>query len=436
VGLTSPAILYQEEKGVASMKRMTLLLLTVALAMVLACTGVVLAQDEETTATSTPEQEETTTPTESEQNTTPEQAPATNGQERAAEVIPDQYIVVLEEGVRAPRAVARDHAQRHSAQVLRTYQHAIKGYAARIPDQQVDEVRADRRVDYVEADVMRHATAQSKPWGIVKIGADVSSTQAGNGSGTVSNVNVYIIDSGIYRHTDLNLVNHVNFAGGRNTDCDGHGTHVAGTAAAKDNAESVVGVAPDAPLTGVKVLGCSGSGADSRIIAGIDWVTANAKKPAVANMSLGGPPPSQALDDAVMGSVNSGIFYSIAAGNDAADSCGGSPEGTGKNPGVITVGATNTSDRDPSWSNYGPCVDFWAPGVSILSTSKGGGTTTFSGTSMSAPHVAGGAALYLSRNTTASPLDIESALKDAATTTSNTSNDGSTKIVRENVSGF
>jgi subtilisin family serine protease len=388
------------------------LALTVALAMVLAGAGLALA----------------------------EQPTAPGSQERAGEVIPDQYIVVLNESVSDPRAVAQKHAQRYGAQVLHTYDHAIKGYAARIPDQRVDEVGAQQRVDYVEPDRTRHATAQTLPWGINTIGANLSSTKAGDGSGAVSNVNVYIIDSGIYQHTDLNVVNHVNFAKGKNRDCDGHGTHVAGTAAATDNTSDVVGAAPGAPLTGVKVLNCKGWGYDSDIIEGIDWVTANAanaenaEKPAVANMSLGGPPPSDALDDAVKNSATSGIFYSIAAGNDGDDACGGSPErtGAGTNNGIATVAATNKSDGETSWSNYGSCVDIWAPGAGILSTRMGGGTTTMSGTSMAAPHVAGGAALYLSSNSDASPDAVESALKSAAQSTGTQSKDGRT-VVREYV---
>ena len=174
------------------------------------------------------------------------------------------------------------------------------------------------------------ADAQTLPWGIDKIDADISSTRAGDGSGAVSNVNVYVIDTGVdATHPDLNVVGHVNFAGGPNRDCHGHGTHVAGTIAAKDNAYDVVGVAPGAPITGVKVLGCNGSGSNSGVIAGIDWVTANAIKPAVANMSLGGG-ASQAIDDAVRRSAASGVFYALAAGNEADQRMHALPAGRGR----------------------------------------------------------------------------------------------------------
>src|ERR687894_1904087 len=387
------------KEGVAYMKRAALLL-TVVTAITLACAGLALAQDG---------------PTPGQDQGPPEG------------VIPGQYIVVFKDGVQDPTAVARAHAQRHGAEILFSYQHSIKGYAARFPEGRLDKVRADEQVAYVEPDMTAYARAQTLPWGIDRIDADVSSTDAGNGSGAISNVNAYIIDSGIYRHTDLNVVGHVNFAGGKNTDCNGHGTHVAGTVAARDNTSEVVGVAPGAPLTGVKVLGCSGSGTWSGVIAGIDWVSANAVKPAVANMSLGGG-ANRAVDDAVRRSAGSGVFYALAAGNESVNACNSSPAraGAGTNNGIATVAATNSADREASWSNYGSCVDIWAPGVSILSTRKGGGTTTMSGTSMASPHGAGGAALYLSSNTTASPSLVESALKSTATTTANKSKDGRT----------
>jgi subtilisin family serine protease len=350
---------------------------------------------------------------------------------------PSRYIVVFDNSVSEPGQTANAVARRHGLGVGFVYGHALKGFSTVIPDERLAAVHADERVEYVEPDKTYAAAAQTLPWGINRVDADTSSTRAGNGSGSVSNVNAYIIDSGIYRHTDLNVDGHVNFTGdGKPTDCFGHGTHVAGTVAARDNASAVVGVAPGAPLTGVKVLGCDGSGTLTNIVKGIDWVTANANKPAMANMSLGGP-TSQTLDDAVRKSANSGIFYSVAAGNNGANACNYSPArvGAGTNNGVATVAATNTSDDDTSSSNYGPCVDIWAPGANILSTKMGGGTTTMSGTSMAAPHVSGGGALYLSSHTSASPTTVEGALTSSATRITNTSKDGAT-IVREYVGGF
>ena len=223
------------------------------------------------------------------------------------------------------------------------YSHAVKGFAARLTASQIADLANDPFVDYIEADGIMEIVAQTLPWGINKIDADISSTRAGNGSGTISNVNVYVIDTGIASHADLNRVGHVNFASGQNTDCHGHGTHVAGTAAARDNASDVVGVAPGAPLTGVKVLGCSGSGTTSGVIKGVDYVTANAKKPAVANMSLGGG-ASTALDDAVRRSAAFGVFYAIAAGNSAANACNSSP---------ARAGAGTTSHHDRRRNGFG-----------------------------------------------------------------------------------
>ncbi len=375
----------------------------------------------------TPLAQETTVPAPGQTTTPGRTPPAESG-------IPDRYIVVLkEEEVRDPTAVAREHAQGHGAQVLRTYRHALKGYAARIPDQRLDEVRAEERVDYIVRDGTVTTAAQRLPWGIDRVDADRSGTRAGNGRGAVSNVNAYIIDSGIDKaNTDLNVVKHVNFHGGKNTDCDGHGTHVAGTVAAEDNSTGVVGVAPGAPLTGVKVVGCDGSGYVASLIAAIDWVTldaqlpGNARKPAIANVSLD-TGANRALDEAVRASAASGVFYSVAAGNDGRNAATSSPAraGAGKNNGIVTTAATNQSNAEPRWSNYGRFVDLWAPGVRILSTKNGGGTTTETGTSMASPHVAGGAALYLSSHRNASPTTVESALKKDATRPGKTSKDGS-----------
>jgi len=352
----------------------------------------------------------------------------------AASAAPERYIVVLNDGVSDSAEVARQQSRQHGASVGFVYGHALKGYSATIPSERVAALRADSRVAYVVPDGVASAVAQTLPWGINKVDADASSTLAGNGFGAVTNVNAYVIDSGIAVHPDLNLVGHVNFANGKNTDCNGHGTHVAGTIAARDNASDVVGVAPGAPLTGVKVLGCNGSGTWSGVIKGIDWVTANARKPAVANMSLGGG-ANQAVDDAVRRSAASGVLYALAAGNEGANACNSSPARAGTTAGVVTTAATDSLDREASWSNFGACVDIWSPGVSILSTRRGGGTTTMSGTSMASPHSAGGGALYLSGHTAATPTAVEGALKSSATLTGTTSKSGGA-IRRLYVGGF
>lgn len=317
----------------------------------------------------------------------------------------------------------------HGFSANNVFSAALRGFSARLNARQIQSLRNDPMVAYIEPDGEMQIVVQTLPWGINRIDADISSTQAGNGSGAVTNVNAYVIDTGIdKKHADLNVVRHVNFAGGLNSDCHGHGTHVAGTIAARDNTSDVVGVAPGAPLTGVKVLNCAGSGTTSGVIKGVDWVTANAIKPAIANMSLGGS-VSQALDDAVVRSANSGVFYSIAAGNSGADACNASPARAGVNNGVMTTAATDSGDNEPSWSNFGPCVDVWAPGVSILSTKKGGGTTTLSGTSMAAPHAGGTGALYLSSNTTATAAGVEIQLKADVALTTKLSKDGRTIVV-------
>jgi aqualysin 1 len=313
---------------------------------------------------------------------------------------------------------------RHGFRSEHVYSASIRGFSARLTARQIVDIESDPAVAYVEPDGTMSIVAQTLPWGINRIDADTSSTRAGNGSGALSNVHAYIVDTGIdTTHSDLNVIGHVNFASGPNRDCNGHGTHVAGTVAARDNAIDVVGVSPGAPLTGVKVLGCGGTGSTSGVIKGVDWVTAHADKPAVANMSLGGG-ASNALDSAVNKSADSGVFYTVAAGNDGAIACNDSPARAGTHNGVATVAATNNTDKEASWSNYGNCVDLWAPGVSILSTRKGGGTTTKSGTSMATPHVAGTGALYLSSHTGASAATVESSLKASAVSTGTTSKDG------------
>ena len=321
---------------------------------------------------------------------------------------------------------------RHNFRADRFYSAAIRGFAARLTAQQIDRLSTDSIIWGIEPDgemAIVGQSAQAKPggggggtaaqvvpWGITRIGAA--------GKSSISTVRAYVIDTGIDQaHPDLNVIQSVNFAGGQNADCHGHGTHVAGTIAARDNTGDVVGVAPGAPLVAVKVLNCRGSGSTSGVIAGIDWVTANAVKPAIANMSLGGS-VSNALDAAVVNSAASGIVYAVAAGNDGNDACSHSPARAGTSDGVITTAATASNDTEPSWSNYGSCVDLWAPGAGILSTKKGGGTTTLSGTSMASPHAAGTAARFLAVNPGASADFVEGQLKSVLLTPGQQSKDG------------
>jgi subtilisin family serine protease len=347
----------------------------------------------------------------------------------------NRYIVVLKNAV-DPAAVANLHANKYGAKVDDIWGYALHGYAAVIPNDRVAALRADENVSYVTDDGEASIAAQTIPYGIDLVDADLSSTSAGNGSGTVADTNIYVIDTGVDgSHPDLHVVESVSFAkgGSRSGDCNGHGTHVSGTIAAKDDTQGVVGVAPGAAIHAVKVLNCQGSGQWSWIISGINWVTANHGGNAVANMSLGGG-ANQAVDDAVRNSAASGVFYSLSAGNSNADACTQSPARTGMTDGIMTVAAIDSQSREASWSNYGPCVDIWAPGVNVQSTWTGGGYNTISGTSMASPHVAGGGALYRSRHDT-DPAGVEAALKSAAVNAGTTSKDDRA-ITRENVAGF
>jgi subtilisin family serine protease len=345
-----------------------------------------------------------------------------------------RYIVVLKNAVDS-RAVANLHSARYGASVDNVWSVALHGYSAVIPNDRVAALRADQNVAYVVADGVATATAQVLPWGVDRIDADLSSTLAGNGSGAITNVDAYVIDTGIdTSHPDLNVVEFRSFIGGPKTDCNGHGSHVAGTIGARDDANGVVGVAPGLRLHAIKVLNCSGNGSWSSVINGINYVAGTTARPAVANMSLGGAQNS-AVDDAVKGAVGRGVFFAVAAGNDGANACGHSPAAAGTTGGVATTAATDSTEHEASWSNYGSCVDLWAPGVSIYSTYKNGGYATLSGTSMATPHVAGGAALYLSTHPTASPSGVETALKNAAVSTNTSSKDGRA-IKREYVRTF
>jgi subtilisin family serine protease len=361
-----------------------------------------------------------------------------------------------------PSAEAAGLAGRHGGRVGHVYEHALMGFQFLGSEQAAAALARNPRVVRVEADgvatVVHHRdghdggppgngggddggdgpsppddacdnSGQTEPWGIRRIGAVTSHSSVDGACISISTVRAYVIDTGVdQNHGDLNVVGHVNFAGGPNRDCHGHGTHVAGTIAARDDGTDVVGVTPNAVVVGVKVLNCAGSGSWSGVIAGIDWVAANAVKPAVANLSLGGGAIT-AVDDAVKNLADSGVTVAVAAGNSGADACNYSPARAGTHNGVITVAATNSNDGETSWSNYGGCVDIWAPGAAILSTANGGGTTTMSGTSMASPHAAGTAARYLSGNTGASASTTEGAMKSAAQPLPTASKDGRTIVL-------
>lgn len=327
----------------------------------------------------------------------------------------DRYIVVLEPGA-DPGEVSRQHRERHGAEPDHVYRRVLNGYAARVPAARVEALRSDPRVAYVEPDAVVRATATQSdaPWGLDRVdqrALPLNRTYTSETSG--AGVRAYVVDTGIRAsHRDLGgrvASGFTAISDGRGTDdCDGHGTHVAGTVGG-----GAYGVAKAATLVPVRVLGCDGTGTTSGVIAGVDWITRNGARPAVANMSLGGP-ASTALDTAVRSSIRSGVTYAVAAGNDGVDACGDSPARVAEG---LTIGATGRSDARPTWSNWGACVDFFAPGVDITSAihTDDTGATTFSGTSMAAPHVAGAAALVLEQRPTATPAEVESALSGALT---------------------
>jgi len=336
--------------------------------------------------------------------------------------IPDRYIVVFKAdrvfSAAAVNSKATEAESQFGAQIHYLYDSAVQGYAATLSAQAVEALRKDADVAYIEQDQLFtiNDTQTGPPWGLDRIDQrslplSNSYTYATDGQG----VHAYIIDTGIRSsHTDFSGrigAGYDAVDGGDPDDCNGHGTHVAGTVGG-----STYGVAKRVTLHGVRVLDCNGSGTTSGVVAGINWVTTNYTntKPAVANMSLGGG-ASQTLDTALRNSVAAGVVHVVAAGNETADACNSSPA---REPLAITVGATNSSDQRASFSNYGTCLDIFAPGVNILSSWYTGDSAagSLSGTSMASPHVAGVVALHLASSPSASPADVAASLNNAATT--------------------
>ena len=329
-----------------------------------------------------------------------------------------RYIVVFKASVGNPATEAASVMRGLGGQMHHVYSQAIKGFTATLPDAALQSIRNHPNVDYVEQDQTVHMNQVSpqdqSTWGLDRVDqASLPLSSQYYFNYTAKGVNAFIIDTGI-------RPDHVEFTGrllpGYNViadsngtnDCNGHGTHVAGTVGG-----TTWGVAKEVSLIPVRVLDCNGSGTTSGVIAGVDWVAGSALRPAVGNMSLGGG-ASPSLNAAVAGAVGKGVTMVVAAGNSNADACNYSPA---QEPSAITVGATTSSDARASYSNYGTCLDIFGPGSSITSAWNSGttATNTISGTSMAAPYIAGVAALALAANPTASPAAVTNFLIANAT---------------------
>ncbi|MER6386959.1 S8 family peptidase [Streptomyces sp. NPDC001523] len=349
----------------------------------------------------------------------PTPAPLTTA---AANGVPGTYIVTLVQGVDAAKL-----AQRLKLKPTFVYGKAINGFAAPLDTLQLDIVRANPGVKAVEQDVKVMAPprpvtvpgtrAPSRSWGLDRIDqrewdkangrGDGQFTPQGNGAG----VTAYILDTGIdYAHDEFGGRATFGFDavgdGRQGNDCNGHGTHVAGTVAGK-----TYGVARKADLVSVRVLDCEGRGSYSGMIAGFDWVLKNARQPAVLNGSLGGD-RSVTLNNAATALSDAGVLPVVAAGNDSKDACQVSPASADR---VYTVGASNRWDEETSFSNYGTCLEIYAPGEDIVSAKLGGGAVSLNGTSMASPHAAGVAALYKQAHPTAPAEEVAEFLSTEST---------------------
>lgn len=341
---------------------------------------------------------------------------------RNSHKVENNYIVVLNDAVVGEHGrfsiapyVANEMALTHRGKIKHVYQNALNGFAVEMSPEDAERLSEDFRVAFVEEDgvVTLDATQSNPPWGLDRIdqrNRPLNGIYTFNWTG--AGVFAYVIDTGIRTaHTQFGgrAANVFDAFGGNGQDCNGHGTHVAGTIGG-----STFGVAKSVNLRGVRVLNCSGSGTNSGVIAGVDFVRLNRQNPAVANMSLGGG-ASSALDTAVNNLSNSGVAIAVAAGNSNANACNSSPARAAN---AITVGSTTTTDARSSFSNFGSCLDLFAPGSGILSAwaSSNTATATLSGTSMASPHVAGVAALYKQANPSASATTVRNAIVNNATT--------------------
>lgn len=352
-----------------------------------------------------------------------------------------EYIVVLKDNAaslgnersNAPSvaSIASTMSRSYGLDVSYTYSHVLRGFVVKADEKSLVNLLRDNRVAYVEENgvvSISQTTQTNATWGLDRVdqrdrplnGTYVYDT-------TASNVYSYVIDTGVRpTHTDfggrvISGYTAINDGRGSN-DCNGHGTHVAGTVAG-----ATWGVAKSAVIVPIRVLGCNGSGTNAGVIAGMDWVTANHVKPAVANMSLGGG-ASTTTDNAVTRMRNAGVTVVVAAGNENQSACNVSP---GRSSSAITVGSTTSSDSRSSFSNWGSCVDIMAPGSSITAPwyTSNTATNTISGTSMASPHVAGIAALYLAANPNASPTQVENAILNNASVNKLSSLNGSPNLL-------